>query len=84
VGEEQRNVDFPQHRLRYSAKKTLLQSRMIICAHDDHVGIDIDGMLAQHLIDATTAACDAIHINLYPVPCQKGGNVSAWFFTIRG
>ena len=83
MGEEQGNFCFLQHRSRYTAKKTLLKPGMIICAHDDHVGSDIGGMLPQHLIDAAAAACDAIHINFHPVACQKGGNVSAWFFTIR-
>ena len=70
MGEEQGNFCFLQHRSRYTAKKTLLKPGMIICAHDDHVGSDIGGMLAQHLIDAAAAAFrDLIELGL-----QHGGS----------
>jgi hypothetical protein len=45
VGKKQGNIRVLEHGLRDPTKYALLEARVIVSAHDDHVGGNIDGVL---------------------------------------
>ena len=66
-----------------AAENPLTHSRMTISAHDDQIGVDVQGMSAESLVDLMAATRNDVDRCLHTVTCQEGGDIRPRFLAHR-